>query len=86
VSLKPCRDGDGAPRLSDLEAVVDKILQEKGIETLNQLKFEMPVYKMFEFTELDKKNCRDSRLTNIQCRVDGIWGHADGDHCLHTVG
>jgi hypothetical protein len=38
VSLKQHR-GDGAPRLSDLAAEVEKILREKGIEDLNRLKF-----------------------------------------------
>jgi len=87
VSLKPNHDeDDGAPRLSDLETKVNKVLQEKGLEDLGQLKFELPVYKMFEFTDFDKNKFRDSRLTNIQCRVDGMWGQEDGDHCLHTDG
>lgn len=84
--LKPRRDGDDAPRLSDLEAEVNKILLEKGLDDLGQLKFELPVYKIYEVTEVDKKTCRNSGLTNLQCRVDGIWGKRDGDHCLRTIG
>ena len=86
VSLKPRHDGGGEPTLSDLAAEVDKILREKGIEDLDRLKCEYPVYSLFELSELDKQKCRDLGINNAQCRVDGIWGERYGSHHLHTVG
>jgi hypothetical protein len=89
VSLKPRNNAaDGAPRLSDLATEIEKLLRGKGVEDVDRLRFELPVHTMFEFTELDKKRCRDAGLANPQCRVDGIWGWGEtyGGYCLHTVG
>ena len=85
VALKPKQDeNDGAPRLSDLAAEVDKVLRGKGvIEEIDRLKFELPFYSSVDFSE---KKCRDSPLKNLQCRVDGIWGESAAKHYLHSVG
>jgi len=85
VSLKPRYDDDGSPKLSDLAAEVEKILREKGIEDPNRLKFRLPTYSMVGFSEEEKKMYRD-QLTNLQFRVDGIWGERDGYHLLCTIG
>ena len=89
VSLKPRHNAaDGAPRLSDLATEVEKLLRGKGIEDVDRLRFDLPVHTIFEFTELNKKKCRDAGLANPQCRVDGLWGWGEtyGDYCLHTIG
>jgi len=85
VSIKQHR-GDGAPRLNDLAAEVEKILREKGIEDLNRLKFWLPVYSIFEFSESNKDQCRSQGLTNLQFRVDGIWGEKAGQKSLYPIG
>ena len=87
VSLKPRSNAaDGAHRLSDLAAEVEKILRGKGVEDVDRLRFELPVYSLVEFSDSYKEDCREPRLTNPQCRVDGIWGESAGRHCLQTIG
>jgi len=85
VSLRPRRN-DGAPRLSDLVAEVNKILRGKGVEDLDRLRFELLVHSVFEFSNSNIKLCRDLGLSNLQCRVDGIWGKKDGKDMLYPIG